>query len=267
MRMLITIMLATLVSSGCATTYKKVQLQDEDFIGKPMAITNNVPFIEQTPKLCGPTALYMVTKPFRSLLNLDEVSSLTFTPAASGTYKQDMLAAARRLGMAPYRVLSFSQIIDYLAHDTPVVLFHRTDFLWKNFWHYSVLTGYNRKAETFSLHIGPYANREADISDVVGSWVEGGSWAFVVMPPERLPVSVKYDEALENAFAFLRLGNNEAAFQLSEQILAHWPERYEADVVMAEALMNENHAEKALISLKKALAKNPRTLKRGRWID
>src|SRR5450759_1470175 len=171
--------------SGCATSYKKVQLQDADFVGKPLVINNNVPFVEQTPKLCGPTALYMVTKSFRPELTFDEVTQLTFSPVASGTYKQDLLAGARRLGMAPYRVASLTQIIDYLAHETPVVLFHRTGFLWKDYWHYSVITGYNRRTETFSLHIGPYQYRDTDISDLIGSWIEGGSWAYVVLPPSQ----------------------------------------------------------------------------------
>ena len=248
------------VLTGCATSYKKIELKNEDFTGKPLAITNTVPFVEQTPKLCGPTALYMVTKLYRPEITLDEVTQLTFTPAASGTYKQDLLSGARRLGMAPYKVSSFSQMIDYLAHGTPVILFHRTAFLWKDFWHYSVVTGYNRRTETFTLHIGPYEYRETDISDVIGSWMEGGSWSYAVLPPENLPSSVDYQEALENSFAFLRLGNPEAAIQLSEQMLKRWPDRYEADVVMAEALQGKNDGIKALLSLKKALIKKPENL-------
>ncbi len=254
------LLIGAIFSSGCATSYKKIILKDEDFIGKPLAITNQIPFVEQTPKLCGPTALYMVTKSLQPEITLDQVTQLTFTPTSNGTYKQDLLSGARRLGMAPYKVESFSQMIEYLAHETPLIIFHRTAFLWKDFWHYSVITGYNRRTETFSLHIGPYEYRDTNISDVIGSWVEGGSWAYVVLPPKQLPKLADYQEALENAFAFLRLGNDEAAFQLSDQMLKLWPERYEANVVMAEALLNKNDSKKALISLKNAFIKNPNNL-------
>ena len=128
-------------------------------------------------------------------------------------------------------------MINYLAIKTPVILFHRTTFLWKGLWHYSVITGYNRRSETFSLHAGSDAYRDMDISEVVGAWIEGGRWSYVMLPPESLPDIVPFPEAIENALAFLRLGKHEAAYQLSQSILKRWPERYEADVIMAQVLL------------------------------
>jgi hypothetical protein len=257
MKFKISLLCLALFASGCATTYDRVRLNDEDFVGKPLAIVNAVPFVEQEPKLCGPTALYMVTKSYLPDETLAEVSSMSFTPGASGAYPQDMLSATRRLGMAPYLVKSFPQIVDFLAKGVPVVIFHRTGFLWKDYWHYSVLTGYDRLHETFSMHIGPYAYKNADISDVLGSWNEGGKWAFVALAPSQIPSSADYPETLDNSFAFLRLGMNEAAYQLSSQMLLRWPERYEADVVMAEALLKLNESKKALTALKRAFQKEP----------
>lgn len=256
------LLMSMLFVSGCATTtsYPRVELQEEDFADKPRSITLNVPFEEQTPKLCGPTALYMVSKPLKTALTLKEVTDLTYSPAANGSYKQDMLAGARRLGLAPYRIRTLSEIVSALSFQEPVIIFHSTNFLWKNFWHYSVLTGYNRAQETFSMHIGPYAYRDAKISDVIGSWVEGGSWGYVVLQPNHLPLATDYQESLENALAFLRLGNHTAALELSAQILKRWPERYEADVVMAEALLKGNETKNAYLSLKRALKKEPGNL-------
>jgi hypothetical protein len=251
------LLLVAMLGSGCATTYDKMNLRDEDFAGKPLVIVNEVPFLEQPPELCGPSALYMVAKPYSSTLKLEDVTKLSFSPKASGSYKQDMLSATRRLGLAPYSVKTLPEIIDYLADKTPVVIFHRTGFLWKDLWHYSVLTGYSKMDETFSMHIGPYAYRTAAMSQVLGSWKEGGNWAFVVLPPQKLPELANFQEALDNSLAFLRLDQVQNAYDLSSQMVQRWPEHYEANVVMADALVKLKQNKRALIALKDAAKKEP----------
>jgi hypothetical protein len=245
--------------SGCATTsYSKVELRDESLVGKPMAVVNDIPFIEQTPKLCGPTALFMAAKKHLPELSLNEVTNLAYTPLASGAYKQDMLSATRRIGLAPYRVESMEGIFDHLARGTPVVLFHRTKFLWKDYWHYSVVTGYDRREENFTLHIGPYEHRDADISKLMGSWKEGGNWAFVVLPVGQLPESATVEEATENSIAFLRLDRPDAAYSIATEMAKRWPDRYEADVVLAEVWMKRNQPKEALRALERAQRKEPK---------
>jgi hypothetical protein len=246
-------------ASGCATTsYPKVELREESFVGKPMAVVNDIPFVEQTPKLCGPTALYMAAKKHLPELSLNEVTNLAYTPLASGAYKQDMLSATRRIGLAPYRVESMDAIFDHLARGTPIVLFHRTKFLWKDYWHYSVVTGYDRRDENFLVHIGPYEHREADISKLMGSWKEGGNWAFVVLPASELPVTATVEEATENSLAFLRLDRPDAAYSIASEMAKRWPDRYEADVVLAEVMMKRNEPQEALRALERAHRKEPK---------
>ena len=159
--------------------------------------------------------------------------------------------------MAPYPVESLSRIFDYLSQGTPVLIFHKTEFLSKAYWHYSVITGFNQQKETFSVHIGPYPHHEMEISDVVGSWKEGGSWAYVFFPPAQLPKSARFVDAIENSLAFLRIDSEDSALVLSTEILKRWPERYEADVISAEALMKKNESGPALVALKQAFRKRP----------
>ena len=249
--------LTVLMLSACATS-EKVKLKDDDFQGLPWVIVNSVPFQEQTPALCGPTALYMVSKPLKSTLTLDEVLALTYTPGAKGTFKQDLVAGARRLGLAPYSVSSLHQIFSYLGEGTPVVIFHQTDFLWRNFWHFSVLTGYNRFKETFSVHIGPYPFHEMDISEVVKTWKRGEEWAYVVVSPENLPERAKFEDALANALAFLRLEFYEKAKDLGLQMQTRFPERAEPDIVLADAYSKLNAPEQAKKALESALRKDPK---------
>lgn len=218
-------LLIGVASTGCAISRKQILLRDEDFVGKPVSLVNDIPFIEQPPQLCGPSALYMVAKSHRTELQLEEVTRITFTPQARGSYKQDMLSGARRLGMAPYKVRTLSGIFDELAAGRPVLVFHRTGFMWKDYWHYSVLTGYDRRDETFTAHIGPYSHHEMDISDFVHSWEEGDSWAYVILRPQDLPTEATFEEALANGQALLRLRNDGAAHALAQAMTRRWPER------------------------------------------
>ena len=247
------------IFSSCASV-EKVKLADEDFVGKPLVITSSVPFEEQTPELCGPTALYMAAKNLKPELTLSQVKSFTFSPGAKGSYKQDILAAARRLGMAPYSVASLHQVFDYLAEGTPVIIFHQTDFLWQNYWHFSVLTGYNKPKNTFSVHIGDSPYHDMDISQVVNTWKLGGQWAYVIMLPEALPERASFEDVLDNGLALVRLEFFDAAERLAESMLKRWPDRYEADLILADVLSKKNKSELALAALKRAYQKNPTNL-------
>ena len=242
---------------GCASSYPKVDLTRENFTNVPARIELNVPFVEQTPELCGPTALYMVGKTLVPTLQLEAVKKLSFTPKAKGSFPQDMVSATRRLHLQPYLVRSTTEIIDRLAMGSPIIIFHRTGFLWKDFWHYSVLTGYDLKSEKLVMHIGPYENRYADLSQVIGSWNEGGKWAFLIARGTDLPPGVLLQDALDNALAFLRLGYTDDALFLSNEMLKRWPERYEADVIKAQALLQNHQKSEAIAELKIGLKKEP----------
>lgn len=242
--------------TGCATTGRKSQIDAAELGANPLVINHSVPFVAQTPQLCGPTALMMVVHDQKPELTLEEITQATLSPGANGSYKQDMLAAARRFGFAPYSVTSFRGMLDQLAEGTPVLLFHSTDFLWKDFWHYSVLTGYNALDGNFYLHIGPYAYHEMSFAKILASWKDGGEWSYVILPPGKIPASAGADEAIDNALVFLRLGKTEEARILGEAVRARWPTDYRADVVLAEA--SQKSPRLALRHLKAALRKNPR---------
>lgn len=248
-----------LLSIGCASTQRKKDFANsESFRDKPLGIVNNVPFIEQPRELCGPTALYMVIKNLKPSIELETVTDLTFTPEAKGAFKQDILSASRRLGFAPYRVTSADEIFASLASRNPVLIFHSAAFLWRDYWHYSVVTGYDLRAHHFSVHIGPYPYREMNITKLLQSWEKGGSWAYIVLPPNQLPADASFEGALENYQIFNRLNLIIPSQEIAHAIQTRWPDRYESDVIIAESLMGKNKMPQALVSLKRALSKNPK---------
>jgi hypothetical protein len=144
-----------------------------------------------------------------------------------------------------------------LARGRPVVVFHSTGFLWKNFWHYSVLTGYDVARETFRLHIGPYANYEQPMEKVLRSWEEGGRWSYVLLEPGSVAELAAPADAIDNGLAFLRIGLNGAAERLAEAAIARWPHDARPEILLADALARRGHARLARAHLRRALEKDP----------
>jgi hypothetical protein len=245
---------------GCASIPQSKDLAEVDFSNLPLSIVSSVPFIEQTSILCGPTSLYMAAKKLKPELELGQVTAITLSPGASGSFKQDMLAATRRLGLAPYRIHSLNEIFIYLAHGTPVVLFHETQFFTKHFWHYSVLAGYDRRREKFVMHIGDRPYYEMNLNEVIQSYEIGGKWAFVVQGPGELPMTATLEEARDNAIILLHLGMVDEAKALAVAMQTRWPEQYESDVILADAASRNKETEKARMYLKRAYRKQPGNL-------
>jgi hypothetical protein len=246
-----------LLATGCATARPVAELRGVDFGTRPRAITLRVPFVEQTPLLCGPTALWMVLRANQVRVPLEEVTKTVYTPDARGTYKQDLLAGARRFGLAPYPVDSPYEMIYHLARGRPVVVFHSTGFLWKNFWHYSVLTGYDLARETFTIHIGPFENKELPMADVLRSWMEGGRWSYVLLKPGQIAEFARPEEAVDNALVFLRIGFTGAAERLAEAASARWPGDSRPEILLADALAHRGFPALARAHLRRALARDP----------
>ena len=80
---------------------------------------------------------------------------------------------------------------------------------------------------------------------------------MIVDLPANLPPGVDFNEALDNALAFLRLGYVDDAYAVSSQLKNRFPDRYEVDVVLAEALLKRNQTQEALAELKLGSQKSP----------
>ncbi len=247
--------------SACAGIPHRTEL-DTLMLGadKPIAVTLNVPFVPQGKNLCGPTALLMVLRYQGASPEDSEMNGMLMSPGANGTYKQDFLAGSRRLGFAPYPVKTFREMLEQIAEGNPVVIFHSTAFLGKEYWHYSVLTGYDLREQKAILHIGEKNFYEMDMSRLIFNWELGGSWSYVVAKPEKLPSGATLEDSIANGLAFLRLGLLEQARKAGEAAIVRWPLSFEAEVVLADALFRLDQRKNGLAHLKRAVSKNPDNL-------
>jgi hypothetical protein len=220
-------------------------------------VMNRVPFYPQEEQECGPASLAMTMAVLNPALQPSDLSAMTLTPEAEGTYKQDMLAAARRLGYAPYRVSSLQEMLRFSEQGHPVLVFENLQLNWAPRWHYAVFLGYNRDDNSVYLHSGTEAYKKLRFRRFAGPWERGGRWAYLILSPSEIPPGASVEEALENALVFEQLNLKAQALELYSAMNDRWPERYEPYVGIAN-IFADKEPDVAIEALQKAVQRQPR---------
>lgn len=155
-----------LASLGCAQK-ESAEYQDSTYI-----IIENVPFIKQRDKYCGPSAMASVLNFYGRDVSQAEIADAIYIPELNGALISDMENYAVGKG---YVTQSTNGNIEELKKNIdkgiPVIVLADKG-RWKvSVPHYYVVIGYNDKKETFILHTGysekeeisyPQLNREWD---------------------------------------------------------------------------------------------------------
>ena len=247
---------ATLVFSACASG-PKPQLENHLPAALPRAQKVGVAFHSQARYLCGPTVLQMAAQDLAPLTAAAEYKALTFTDAAHGTYKSEMLSATRRLGLAPYRVPGIEEALQLVSDEQPVIVFLNLGLSWWPVWHYALLVGYDAVANEVILHSGPHAFQRLSFVRFYDSWVLGGKWSYIVVKPDQVPRLAAFDEVLDNAMVFERIRRPNQARELYEQISRIWPRRFEGPMGLANIAFAEGDKGGAIRFSRTALERDP----------
>jgi hypothetical protein len=170
------------------------------------ASVSDVPLILQKQFYCGPAALAMVLQWSGKDVTQEAVAAQSFTPSARGTFKSDMTSAARRQGMLAIETNAFSEMLEEVDAGHPLIVFQNVGLSWAPAWHYGVLVGYDLDEDTVVLHSGERDRWTMPIGAFLGTWEAGERWALLVLPPDRLPVSLSEIETLRAAAALERIG-------------------------------------------------------------
>lgn len=194
-----------------------------------------VPFHPQADFHCGPAALAMMAGWSGLPLAPDDLAGQVFTPARRGSFRSDMIGAARRHGLLAVPIRSVEAIHREIAAGHPVLVFQNLGLRWVPRWHYAVAIGYDRADDVFLLRSGPVARLRMDRSLFERTWIRGGEWAIAVLPPARLPATATEREVLEAAIGLERAGRLADATQAYEAILARWPRSTTAHVGLGNA--------------------------------
>lgn len=244
---------------SCATPRPEGGRGSDDAALPSRAEVAGVPFHAQADFHCGPAALAMVSAWSGLPVAPDDLAAQVFTPARRGSFRSDMIGAARRQGRLAVPIRSVEAIRREIAAGHPVLVFQNLGLRWYPRWHYAVAIGYDREDDVFVLRSGPVDRLRMDRSLFERTWVRGGEWAIAVLPPSRLPATATEREVLEAAIGLERAGRLAAAAAAYEAILGRWPRSTTAHVGLGNArhaLQDYVGAERAF---RAAIALDPET--------
>lgn len=186
----------------------------------------DVPLIRQNAFNCGPASIAMVMQWAGADVTQDQVAALAFSPGAGGTYTADMIGSSRRLGQLAVEIGTFDQLLAEVAAGHPVIVFQNLGLGVAPVWHYGVVTGYGFARDEVYLNSGQEDQMVMPFAVFERTWRRGDSWGLVVLPPDRLPVSVGQTAILSAAAALERAGQPAAAETLYLTGGARWPDNW-----------------------------------------
>jgi tetratricopeptide (TPR) repeat protein len=166
----------------------------------------------------------------------DDLVSEVYTPARQGTFRTDMLAAARRHGRLAVEIGGLRDLLAEIAAGNPVLVFQNLALSWYPQWHYAVAIGYDLEAREITLHSGLDERRVLPLSVFERTWKRGDYWAVVVLPPERMPVSGEETAVLKAAAGLERVEKYSEAATAYAAAASRWPQSFTARMGLGNSL-------------------------------
>ncbi|MBR2655459.1 MAG: PA2778 family cysteine peptidase [Loktanella sp.] len=217
----------------------------------------DVPLIRQNAFYCGPASIAMVMQWAGADVTQDQVAALAFSPGAGGTYTADMIGSSRRLGQLAVETGTFDQLLAEVAAGHPVIVFQNLGLGVAPVWHYGVVTGYDFARDEVYLNSGQEDQMVMPFAVFERTWRRGDYWGLVVLPPDRLPVSVGQTAILSAAAALERAGQPAAAETLYLTGAARWPDNWLWQFGLGNARYAQGNLRGAQAALRDARAMAP----------
>jgi hypothetical protein len=245
---------------GCATIIPQTaELRDHWPADLPLeAEVAGVPFFPQVEYHCGPAALATVLSHAGTQVHPDELVQHVYIPARQGSITAEMLAAPRRFGMLSYALRPrLTDVLHEVASGVPVVVLQ--NYGWGPFtrWHYAVIVGYDSRSGNLVLRSGETERLTEHIALFEFNWKDGGRWAMVAVPPERIPVTAERERYFNMIVALERAREPRAAAVAYTRFLERWPGDLGGNIGLANAHYALGELDRAEAALRRALAEHP----------
>jgi len=210
-----------------------------------------VPFFPQDINQCGPAALATALGAVGVPIAPEVLGTAVFVPAREGSLQIEMLAAPRRHGHIATRIRPdlISLLREVAAGQAPVVLLNLGLSI-QPLWHYAVVVGYDLPAGQILLRSGTVKREVMPLSTFEHTWARSSQWAFVVLPPDRLPAQADEAAVTEARVAFERVASASQAAQAYRTALKRWPD----SLLLGLGLGNALYAAGALADAEAAYA-------------
>lgn len=215
---------AALWLTGCATPQVRDLAQAWPAGLPTRASLEHVPFVAQEEYECGPASLAMVLQSTGQNVSAESLVPQVYLPGRQGSLQVEMQVAARRAGvLATPLEPTLEAVLREVAAGHPVLVFQNLSLPWYPVWHYAVVVGYDREAQTLVLHSGVTPRMPISFSAFDRTWERGQRWALVATRPAELPVTASADAVAQALVALERL-QPAAAQKGYTAALARWPD-------------------------------------------
>nr|WP_281374156.1 PA2778 family cysteine peptidase [Aromatoleum toluvorans] len=217
----------------------------------------DAPFYPQEDYQCGPAALATALGSAGLRRSPEELRDEVYLPARQGSLQPEMLASARRSGTVAYRLAPEPQaLLKELAAGHPVVVLQNLRFDWAPVWHYAVAVGYDLPAQQVVLRSGREQRLVMSLDAFDRSWAKSDRWAFVALPPDRLPASADEADYVAAVVALERVAPA-AAETAYRTALTAWPRNLLARIGLGNTAYRRGDRDAAEAAFRQAAADHP----------
>lgn len=196
---------------------------------------SRTPFFAQTELQCGPAVLATLLQAANRPVQAEALVPQLFVPERRGSLQVEMLAAARAHDAIATRLPpQLVAVLGELVAGHPVGVMQNLGLAIAPLWHFAVLIGYDLDRREAILRSGTTRELRMDLLTFERTWARADRWAFVVLPPDRLPVTAEAPAVREGRLGFERVAPPERAAAAWQAAAERWP----ADLVMGMGLGN-----------------------------
>lgn len=230
--------LVLLLMSGCAATPQLTETTQQRLPER--LLLDDIPFHGQRDYQCGPAALAMVLNAQDMDVSVDTLIPQVFLPGREGSVQPEMLATVRRHGRIPFVIEgNLDTLLTEIAAGQPVVVMQNLSLPAWPLWHYAVAIGFDLETDELILHSGETPRRIESFKRFDATWARSDRWAFVTLPPGKLPETISEDAAIEATTAWERLQGTNSSLPAWNAIVERFPD----SAIGHFALGNTRHAD------------------------
>jgi tetratricopeptide (TPR) repeat protein len=162
-----------------------------------------------------------------------------FLPGREGTLQLEMLGGARRHErLAVLLPEQLEALLREVAAGRPAVVLQNLGLSFAPAWHYAVVIGHDLGRGEILLRSGATRREAMLMRTFEHTWARSGRWAFVVVPPGKLPLSASEAAVTQACIGFERVAPPAHAARAYESAAQRWP----ASLLLALGLGNTRYA-------------------------
>lgn len=246
-----------LALAGCATPQTERLLGTAPAFPQPVELTE-VPFFPQEAYQCGPAALATVLVWSGLAVTPEQLAPQVYLPERAGSLQFELLAAARRHGRVPYVLRpQLESLVTEVASGNPVIVLQNLSLAIHPKWHYAVAVGFDLTRAELVLRSGDRQRHVVPLALFERTWKRGGYWAFVTLPPDKLPQTAEETPYLQAVVALEKLGRYEEAAVAYGTALKRWPKSLGARLGLGNSLYARGDRRSAERAFRDAVRDHP----------